>query len=227
MRYIFLSDLHLGSPLFKSKNKVMELLNNKYDKVFILGDLIDLWEDDIENILYDNRDIITLLNQQNVVIVKGNHDPDINTLKKIFTNVEVVYSFELDMEGNKYLLIHGDECDDLLKKYFLLIKLIYPIQWIGERLFNLNLRGWLRTFLHSVSAKKQNKKYNDLVTDIEKTLVKKYEDSYDYLLLGHTHLPKLVKHDKLSYINCGDWIHSRSYVVYDNGVFTLEGYVND
>ena len=48
-----------------------------------------------------------------------------------------------------------------------------------------------------------------------------YKYKYDYIIIGHTHLPKLIVEDDYIYINCGDWVHNKTYAIYEDGDFRL------
>ncbi len=221
MKFLFLSDLHLGSPLFESAREIISLLDKDYDRVFILGDIIDEWEDDVESIVADNKSVIDKINElDNVVVIKGNHDPTISELKVVFPNKEVIDCYELNYDGKSMIIMHGEEFDHLITNHSWLARLVFPFYWCCERL-GFNLKGCLRQLFHSIFAKIEKKHYNDLVLDTEENLVNKYKDKYDYIVVGHTHLPKLVKGTDFTYINCGDWIYHKSYVEYEDGQFKL------
>ena len=221
MKLLFISDFHFGSPLFKSYKKVMSILDGGYDKIFILGDIIDTWEAPIEDIVIDNKRIINKINSlDNVVVIRGNHDPSIFKIGRIFYSAEIVLSYKYEVDGKKFIMVHGDECDDLVLKYSWLARLLFPIHWMFER-FGINLKGFFRELYHSISMKVDKKYYHDLVLDIEKELVSRYKDKCDCLIFGHTHVPKLGSKDGTIYVNCGDWVWSNSYVVYEDGMFDL------
>lgn len=217
---LFLSDLHLGSPLFDKENEIKQLFNcNKYDEVFIIGDIIDTWENSVKTITLKYESLIQSINTSvaKVYIIKGNHDPKIIDLKRIFYKCHVLDNKELNLNGKKTLLIHGHEFDGVMVKYLGINKLLFPIQWLCERL-NLNISNWLNTTYHSVAAKISDKHYNDIVLEIEKRVIEKYKD-YDILIMGHTHLEKFVYTYKPVYINTGSLIHDPSYLEYDSGIF--------
>ena len=219
MKLLFISDLHLGSPLFQAESKLLSLLSDSYDRVFILGDILDVWEADLESIVESNKRIINKINElDNVVIVRGNHDPSIYKLSSIFNNAMVSRAYRYSVDGKIMIMIHGDECDDLIVKYSWLAKLLFPIHWVCER-FGINLKGFFRTLYYSVAMKVDKKYYNDLVLDIEKDLVSKYKDKCDYLIAGHIHVPKIVEKSNITYINCGDWVYNETYIIYEDGVF--------
>lgn len=221
MKLLFISDLHFGCPLFRAYRKVMSILDGEYDKIFILGDIIDTWEDTTENIVIDNKRIIAKINSlDNVVIVKGNHDPSMFQLGRIFYNADIVLSYKCEVDGKTMIMVHGDECDDLVFKHSWLARVLFPIHWVCER-FGINLKGFFRELYYSISMKVDKKYYNDLVLDIEKDLVSKYKDKCDCLIFGHTHVPKLGSKDGTMYVNCGDWVWSDTYVVYKDGMFEL------
>jgi UDP-2,3-diacylglucosamine pyrophosphatase LpxH len=222
MKLLFLSDFHLGSPLFESNNDVMSLLDRDYDMIFLIGDTIDTWEDNVWDIVNDNRVLIDKLNSiANLIVIKGNHDPDMNILKTIFPEKTVASEFSLSIDGRLCIVVHGDEFDELVYKYSWVAKLLHPIQWICERIFKINLKGYFRELFHSIAAKRDKKYYNDLVMDVEENLVEAYKKDYQCIVIGHTHLPKLIKRDDFIYANCGDWVYNKTYVTYENGKFGL------
>ena len=223
MRILFLSDLHLGSPLFKSENKILSLLEEEYDKIILVGDIIDIWENDLVSIVCDNQNLLKKINTlNNVIIIKGNHDPSITALESVFYQKDVNDRFMLKVDNKSILVIHGDEFDCLVTKYSWLAKLLFPVHWLFERL-GVNLKGWFRDLYCSISSKRDKKYYNALVLDMERELFNKYKGLYDCVVVGHTHLPKIIQEDGFTYVNCGDWVHNKVYVIYEDGQFILRG----
>jgi len=221
MKILFLSDLHLGSPLFNHKARILSLLNDSYDTVVLIGDIIDTWEGPVNYIADEHEVLISRLNELNLVVVRGNHDPTFEVLHEIFPNASVLSEYNFEYEDMKIKATHGHEFDDLITKYYWLAKITFPIQWALQRL-GLNLKGWLRDLLHSIAAKSQDKQYHDLVNDIEKRAIEAYGERYDAVVMGHTHLPKLVEGDCI-YVNSGDWISHSTYVLFEDGKFSLKG----
>lgn len=223
MKNLFISDLHLGSPLFKSENEIIALLDESYDNIYIIGDIIDSWEDDVDRIVNEYKGLIDKINNlNNVRVIKGNHDPSIEKLQSIFSNCYVGNNDSFSDFIFSCIVVHGNEFDNLVTKYSWLAKLTFPIVWIGER-FGFNIKACCRELFYSISSKRNKNYYTKLVSDIEKNLIKKYRSNYNYLVCGHTHLPKINRDLGVQYVNCGDWIHNRTYVVYDSGEFTLKG----
>ncbi len=55
----------------------------------------------------------------------------------------------------------------------------------------------------------------NLVEDIDKEAIEKYRSRCKVLVMGHTHYPVIYKDNDFTYINCGDLIHSYTYVEFD------------
>jgi UDP-2,3-diacylglucosamine pyrophosphatase LpxH len=138
-KHIFISDIHLGSPLQKNHDDLLDAIVEKCDNMFLIGDIIDVWEDDLEDIIKDRRNgmIISSINMVSklipVYIIRGNHDPTIKELKKIFPKCRIYDKLKMDINGDKYILIHGHQFDDLIIKYSFLAKLFFIIYWICDK----------------------------------------------------------------------------------------------
>jgi len=223
MAYLFISDIHLGSPMFKMRDELIKLMSDpKYDKIFILGDVIDEWESDIDTILKEYSDVIECINSstKSVIFIKGNHDPDPIILKSIFPGRSIYFNYSMQLGSKKVLMIHGHEFDFIILRHITLAKFLFPIQWVCER-FGFSMSGFLRDLYHSFAEKFHHKKYDSLVYDAEYEAVNKYKD-YDILMMGHTHKEKLVKlDDGRYYINTGSFVHHPAYVEFDNNIFTI------
>ena len=113
------------------------------------------------------------------------------------------------------LIVHGDQFDDLVIKYSWFAKLIFIPNWLCERLFHWNLKASFREFFYSIANKRDKPYYSKLVGDIENEAKKYYENKCRYLVMGHTHTPKRVDIDNFSYINCGDIIHNKVCLEFD------------
>jgi UDP-2,3-diacylglucosamine pyrophosphatase LpxH len=214
MHILFLSDLHLGSFLFRSENIILSLLDNKYDKIFLLGDIIDKWAGNINDILIRYNKIIKKINSlDNIIIIKGNHDPEFNILKEIFFNVNVTNKHIED----DFIVIHGHEWDNTLR----IGRIFFSIHKFLEK-FNFNFKGFIRNIIYSfLSFFQGSDKNKDIVSNIEKDIVKNCIRYNNVIIAGHTHMPKIVKEKDFMYINTGDWIYNRSYVEYIDGEFKL------
>jgi len=222
MKILFISDLHLGSPLFKSEKRVMRLLKDgSYDKVIIVGDLFDSWEDCKCYILKKYKNLIAKINSmENVVIIIGNHDYSTREMSNIFPNKLIHREYKVDEDT---VAVHGDEFDKNVDEYKWFWKYIaFPFHWVAES-YGINLKYWLRETIHDIKRMRLRAPYDSLIFQAEKKLVNKYLHQYRNVVCGHTHLPKIVKDPYFTFVNCGDWLSNDTYVEYENGVFKLIG----
>jgi len=218
MKTLILSDLHLGSPLFNKKDEVIKLLKcSEYDRIVLNGDIFDIWEDCFYDIIRKNTDIVNVINdvstQKDVYYIEGNHDPDAVDLRLTFLYSKVVSELLLD----DVFIIHGCQFDNLVNKYSWLGKILFVPHWITERIFGINLKAFFRKlFGKSLSSKRNKDYYAQLLKDVEIEAIDAYNHKCNYLVMGHTHFPKISSHDNCTYINCGDMIHNYTYVEYDD-----------
>lgn len=221
MSYLFISDLHLGSPLFKCEKQLTELINTIYfEKIFLVGDIIDVWEDSIENVQKKHRTLFKILNSVNeLIVIRGNHDPEINELKNVFPKAKVVNFYEDD----NFVVIHSHQQDLLYQRLYFLIKLTYPFIWCMERLGFKKILPWLqRYFMSSNMHQKRDEKFRKRTQDIEQRTIEGNMSKEKYIIAGHTHVPKKIETDEFSYYNCGDLVNNQTFIIYDKGIFSLE-----
>lgn len=228
MKILILSDIHLGNPLFNDHHRLNNLLESEeFDSLVLNGDILDVWEKSLFDIVDENEEFIWLINglseKMDVIYVIGNHDPSREDLVELFPNVKVVEEYIFD---KKTIFTHGQIYDEFIIDHSKWARFLYCIQWVFERV-GINLQACCRNTLHSIAMKREKKYYNDLVFDIEnEATVSNMERGYNNIVLGHTHLPKLVDnyHDVI-YVNSGDWIHNRTYAEYntDDNKFTIYG----
>lgn len=217
MKYtLVLSDIHLGSPLVHNKLELNKLLeSDRYDTIVLNGDIFDIWEESFNKILLDNLEFVKIIHslsiKKTVYFIIGNHDPYISEVKRLFPGMRVLDRLYLD----DILIIHGHEFDNLVTKYLWFAKLLFIPNWISERLFHINLKAFFREFFYSVSNKQNKPYFNELINDIEKEAVGKYKNECRYLIMGHTHTPKIVEGEDCTYINCGDILHNKVCIEYD------------
>lgn len=211
MKTLVISDIHLGSPLVDKVTEIMNLMESPdYDTIILNGDIFDVWEKSFNKILLENIKLVKLIHSicliKKVYFIIGNHDPHMIEIQKFFPDMIVVKSLLVD---DDVFIIHGDEFDKLVTKYSWFAKLIFIPNWICERVFSWNLKATFREFFYSISNKQDKPYFAELVGDIEKEAVEKYKDKCRYLIMGHTHTPKIVGSSECTYINCGDIIHNK------------------
>ena len=215
---VFISDLHMSSPLFKKGKEVKELFNSpNVEEIYILGDLLDTWEEDPFFTANRYSDLIELINKKVTLIIKGNHDPSIEDMQKIFPDVLITTKHEMELFGKKVLLVHGDEVD----RFDLWARLWFPIHYCCERL-GINFKAFVRNTFAKYKARKNNLKSNDLILKIEKDIVAKYKSECDILITGHSHLSKVVRSSEIDFANCGSLMDKPSYLIADKNTLVIK-----
>ena len=211
VKRLFLSDLHLGSPLFKKEDEVISLVNaQEYDEIYILGDLFDTWEVFMCYITKKYKNLIKVLNDKGdkIVVIKCNHDPSLDKLKRILYNCTVIEGLYTTNFGDKSVVMaHGDEFDP---DYWWTIT-FFPIHWFLQRL-GFNIKAWIRSVVYKREAEKLGVSLDGIVVEAERKLVEKYGE-YNILIFGHSHQSKIVKDGSFTAVNIGSVLHDP--VVYE------------
>ena len=216
MKILILSDLHLGSPMFSEESTIINLLKSEgYDVIVLNGDIFDVWEEPFDKIKQKNFNIVSVIREiskkKKVYFVDGNHDPDLDSLKRTFPDV----IFSKDLQLGDIFFIHGCEFDKFVTKYSLPAKILFVPNWICERTIHVDLKGIFRNISFSIANKRDKKYYGDLVNDINKAAIDTYKSRCKYLIMGHTHFPIIIKTEECTYINSGDMIHNRTYAEFN------------
>jgi UDP-2,3-diacylglucosamine pyrophosphatase LpxH len=216
-----MSDLHISSPLFKKDREVIELFNDpKVESIYILGDLFDTWEEKVEKTVSKKKELINVINEsgKTEVILKGNHDPDIEVMKDIFDKVFISDSYFTELFGKETILVHGDEFDG--NEFW--GKLLFPPAWLAERLLCWNSKAWLRNLIYRNLLWRKKAEHNSLVLKMEKMLVEKYGSEFDLIIAGHTHITKLVQEGKTYFANTGTLLHNPSYLIAEDNTMRIK-----
>jgi UDP-2,3-diacylglucosamine hydrolase len=226
--YIF-SDAHLGAgPPEKEKRKnkrIHELIaqvRRDGDRLVILGDLFDFWFEYKNAIPKDNHDILVLLRNLTldgmpVDYVSGNHDFWMGDFFQNQMGITVHRDFvDLVYAGKKLHLIHGDGLAPADRGYRVL-KLILrnPLCfWLYRHL----PPDWAIPLAKTVSGSSREhtaRRDHHFAIDYENYAQGKLGEGYDFVAIGHLHLPIYKEFGTGIYINTGDFINHFSYARLD------------
>jgi UDP-2,3-diacylglucosamine hydrolase len=242
----FISDLHLGSPDYKTSRKRelefvkwLELAKTEADEVFLVGDVFDFWFE-------YNRAVpkghirclakIAELTDKGIPVhwFTGNHDMWIFDYLPTEIGVTIHRSpIERTWDNRTFLIGHGDGLGpgDHFYKFLKLFFASKFCQWAFARL-HPNFGIWLASSLSGYSRKKGTNK--DHVFHGESEWLFQYckqmltTKSYHGFIFGHRHLPGEMKlNAEVSYFNLGDWLHHFTYGVLENGNFSIKTWSKD
>ena len=234
-RAIFISDVHLGTSDCQATYLVDFLENNSADKLYIVGDIIDLlaMKKRIQ-LAPAHESVIGLILEWvkkgcQVCYIPGNHDAYFRRFcGQSIAGVDV--RLNADYESQEYgtiLVSHGDEFDSIMHSRGWLI-------WLGDvshgalirinTLVNilrksLNLPYW--SMAHAV--KKRIGKAKEFITRFETIASKRAsEKRYDGYICGHIHHWQMRYYGDALYMNDGDWVeHCSALVETEQGEWQL------
>jgi UDP-2,3-diacylglucosamine pyrophosphatase LpxH len=227
VRSIFLSDIHLGTRACQAERLLDFLSRHSCEHLFLVGDIIDFWA--MSRGVYwtaaQNTVIQKILKRARhgvrVVFVPGNHDEVAREHVGLsFGDIHVVREhIHTAADGKRYLLVHGDDFDQVTKHH----------RWIailGDRAYNVlvHLNQLLSRARRALGisgywslsgyVKGKVKSAVSFVFDFEESVTRHArERRVDGVICGHIHAAAVRDIDGLVYINCGDWVDSCTAIV--------------
>ncbi|MCE5182773.1 MAG: UDP-2,3-diacylglucosamine diphosphatase [Betaproteobacteria bacterium] len=227
VRSIFLSDIHLGTRACQAGNLNNFLREYESENVFLIGDIIDFWsmKRSIQWTPAQNTFVQKILRRarhgERVMFIPGNHDEALREYEGIaFGDIEVVAEHVHQLaDGRRFLLLHGDEFDQITRyhrwvavlgdvAYNLLVRLngliSYMRRWMGISGY-WSLAGY---------AKRRVKKALQFIFDFENSAIHSARQrGLDGIICGHIHCAAIRQIGDLIYVNCGDWVDSCTAIV--------------
>jgi UDP-2,3-diacylglucosamine pyrophosphatase LpxH len=228
VRSIFLSDIHLGTRACQADRLLDFLKAHDADHVFLIGDILDLWAMKRRGVYWSTaqntvvQKILKRARQQaQVIFIPGNHDEAAREhVGTSFGNIRVVMDYEhVAADGKRYLLLHGDEFDQVTRyhrwiailgdhAYALLVRLNIGLSWLRR---TLGVPGYwsLAGF-----AKRKVKSAVSFIFDFEAAVARHgRERGVTGVICGHIHAAAIREVEGITYINCGDWVDSCTAIV--------------
>jgi UDP-2,3-diacylglucosamine pyrophosphatase LpxH len=220
---LFISDVHLG---FRGSNsqQVLDVLK-KYqpETLFLVGDIIDgwmlkrkfRWSQTQTNVL---RKILSYSkNGTKVIYIPGNHDEFLRQyLDMSFGNIEIHDEY---IWNNTYIT-HGDLYDGVVK-----LKWLGVLGSIGYDMaiaIDRRLKKWGYKRSLSKFLKDKVKEAVKFIVSFEEEIVRQgIKHNCSTVICGHIHHPEDKNINGVRYLNCGDWIENNSYIIYNNGEYTV------
>ncbi len=225
-RSIFLSDIHLGTKNCQAEILLDFLKHNECDYLYLVGDIVDGWQlkqnwywpqphnDVVQKILRKSR------KGTKVIFIPGNHDEAFRDYTGThFGGIKVKKTaIHKGADGKKYLVLHGDEFDNVMLyarwlaflgdfSYDKVIRLNSIVNFFRRK---LGLHYW------SLSAYLKLKVKNavQFISTFEETVAREArKNKVDGVICGHIHHAEMRDIDGIHYKNDGDWVESCTALV--------------
>lgn len=226
IRALFVSDIHIVSSsdpkhglFLRFLDKCLEL---RPERLFLVGDIFDLWISDRRYFVENYRDVIErirLLRERGVEVhyFEGNHDLDLEIYWQYHLGVKIWTGATYFAIGEQVARVeHGDQMDledrgYLFLRWFLRTPVMrffcryLPdgfVEWIGRRASQAS-----RNYTSNIKTTTQERTLAVMSRHAEKAYL---ERPFDLLITGHTHMmdDRLVKKEGASFrsVNLGTWL---------------------
>jgi UDP-2,3-diacylglucosamine pyrophosphatase LpxH len=227
VRSIFISDVHLGTRGCQADSLVDFLREYECENLYLIGDIVDFWamSRSIHWPSAHNTVIQKILRRArhgvNVMFIPGNHDEllrehDGISFGGILLHNEHVHTLA---DGRRFLLIHGDQFDQVTRHHRWLA-VLGDVGYDGLVRLNGALASARRLLRRpgywslAGYAKNRVKRAVSFVFDFEDSVVHAVrERGLDGVICGHIHSATIKTIGDVEYVNCGDWVDSCTAIV--------------
>lgn len=235
---IFISDIHLGTRGCQADALCDFLKHNTCDNLFLVGDILDGWRlrkrwyfpQSHTNVI--RRILTSAKRNTRVYYILGNHDEMLRPFLRFditFGRIKIINRYDyVGVDGKKYLVIHGDAFDTLMKrnrKWIMHVgDTLYDFMIWFNRHFNrvrtlLGMRYWSLSKWLKANAKQAVK----FINRFEEYLAEYCEaKGYDGIVCGHIHHAEIRQIGRITYMNDGDWVESATALLeHTDGTWTI------
>jgi UDP-2,3-diacylglucosamine pyrophosphatase LpxH len=224
-RALFLSDIHLAARACRSDDLLSFLQEHDADTIYLVGDVIDFWRLRRGPVWRASQSqavkelIAKAQKGTRIVYIPGNHDDEL----RAFAGT-VLGPFEIRLRaihetaaGQRFLVIHGDEFDAVIKKarwLAVLGDIAYDAATAANAALNWGRRGLgLPYWSLSAFLKYRVKRIVSYAGNFENKLAAAARDvGAAGVICGHIHHATMQFVDGIQYINTGDWVESGTAV---------------
>nr|WP_245224089.1 UDP-2,3-diacylglucosamine diphosphatase [Rhizobium halophytocola] len=221
MRTLFISDVHLGSKAAKTDFLLEFLRLHEAQTIVLVGDIIDGWR--LKRSWYwpqECNDVVQKLLRKarkgtRVIYIPGNHDEFLRDFPGThFGGIEVAERIIHETaDGKKYLVLHGDEFDVVVRNARVLA---YLGDWAYDAAIAINVvlaavrrKLGMPYWSFSAWAKLQVKQAVNFIGEFQRVVADEARrNEVDGVICGHIHHAVMEDIDGIHYVNTGDWVES-------------------
>ena len=218
---LFVSDIHLGTRACQAEALLDFLKNNEAETLYLVGDVLDFWRIKRGAVwLQSHNDVLQKLLRKvrkgtRIIYIPGNHDEGLRDYCGTkFGGVEFERQvIHTTVSGQRYLVIHGDEFD-------VVVRYAKWLAFLGDRGYEFALwMNWPLNFVRrrfgfgywSLSSylKYSVKSAVNFIGDFEQNLAAEAKRrEVDGVICGHIHHAASRHFGSVHYVNTGDWVES-------------------
>ena len=234
-KVFFISDIHFGAGTEAEEQKKLaqltsffRFINQPGNQLYIVGDLFDFWfeyQHVVSNQYFKILYRIYQLIENNVIVhfLPGNHD---SWIRNFFTEqIGIIVHpdiFPSEMQSKKVFLFHGDGISKQDTGYRILKKIFRNrVNIFFYRLVHPDIGIPFAKLMSMGSRKHTAGRQFDDEQDYLDYAIEKFNQGYDYVIVGHSHRPLFKKVNNHVLLNLGDWINHFSYGKLEGGSLTL------
>ena len=234
--YYFISDVHLGVKSVLDTKKQESIFLDFLDEIkkdakelIIVGDLFDCWIEYKQVVPKGFYRFFTKLDELlregiTITYLSGNHDFWFGTYFKDEFGIDIIHHpISKEIEGKKFYIHHGDGLAYKDTGYKILKKILR--NKFSQFLYSLvhpDIGIWLAKKSSSSSREYTGKKNFSPKDGLQDYAVKKFDEGYDFVVIGHRHYAYTYKEKNGLYMNLGDWVKIFTYGEFKNGEFKLK-----
>ena len=225
VKTLFLSDIHLGTRGCQAEQLLSLLKHYDAETIFLVGDIIDGWR--LKSVWHwpapHNVVVQKLLRKvrkgARIVYIPGNHDEFLRDyVGESFGGIDIMEeaTYEL-IDGRKALILHGDKFDTVVRNIKWLAHLgdwAYELAMFINRYLNtvrrmLGMPYWS----FSAASKAKVKQAVSFIGAFEDAVIADARhQGAQVVVCGHIHHATIRQVGPILYVNCGDWVESRTAI---------------
>ncbi len=238
MKAYIISDSHFGLELTEHPDRerrklffeFLKTIEKDSDLLVLLGDIFDFWFEYHHVIPLEYFDVLKEISEfaknHRVVFVGGNHDMWANGFIESLGVKVYPCEFELEVNGKKVFLAHGD----VLRKTDLggrLTRLIMGnrVSKFLYKLLHPDLGVALAKFVSRQSRVRSLRQ--ELKNPVNPTIFEILKEGYDAVVHGHIHYPYIERFEEGIFMSTGDWLWHFTYGIIDENGISLSFFRED
>jgi UDP-2,3-diacylglucosamine hydrolase len=239
----FISDLHLGTR-YGAADRGREArfeewirgLTGRATHLFLLGDIFEFWMEYRHYVPKHHMGVLSALYELRrsgveIHYVRGNHDFNLGEFfAKSLGIVTHDGPFEMNLQGKRVLLLHGDGMNPRDWKYRLVRRVLHhPLANRAYKLLHPDLGMKIALGVGKTSRDRETPETyigNDPVrlAEYEQAARALLKQGYDIVIHGHIHVGYVKQFPEGVYVNTGEWLQRLEYVEMSDGVCSLRTY---